>query len=256
MSGESTSPRAYSVSYSHRKDPQERDCSGRPRQRPMMRHMCPSMRIPGIPTPGTGARKVERRPLETVASTDPAPDRAIDWRPDWMAESDRKGTDKGSDCSWCCLSNGFVTTRLGCLRGAGYGSGGIPVSGERPRTDLLVSLHSTAHGLDEELHLTDATRTSWAPTRSSSRARPLARVPTCVCGSSRMASTCTSWVFPPFPRPTLPSTTARALSRGSSPRRESTRFTRCFTASLIEDKKPPKRTCGRRDGEPRQSSLA
>lgn len=177
----------------------------------------------GIPTPGTtaAAGEVERRPLETAASTDPAPFRAIDWRPNWEAEADRKETDKGSDCSWCCLSNGFVTTRLGCLRGAGCGSGRIPVRGERPGTDVLVSLHSTAHGLDE-----------------GCASHP--------CDTGISGSDSIEFTRKP----------ARASSRGSSPKREPTRFTPRFTASLIEGKRRSRCMRGRRDNEPRQSSLA
>lgn len=67
-----------------------------------------------------------------------------------------------------------------------------------------------------------------------------------MCGCDQ-APTCSS-VF------TVPLTAS--MRARISPMREPTLFTRRFTASLIEDQKPAKRTCGRRDGEPRQSSLA
>ena len=52
-----------------------------------------------------------------------------------------------------------MATSLGCLHEAGCSSGRIPVLDKRPGTDVLVSLHSTPHGLDEDAHLTHAT---WA----------------------------------------------------------------------------------------------
>lgn len=64
---------------------------------------------------------------------------------------------------------------------------------------------------------------------------------------SDQAPTCSS-VF------TVPLTAS--MSTHISPRCETTRFTPRFTASLNEDEKQPKRTRGRSDGEPRQSSLA
>ena len=158
------------------------------------------MGTPGIPNPGTraAARKAARHPLAAAAP-------AAGWRVDCRQWKDRRGRDKGIDCSWL-LPVGRVhddEPRASPQDRVRFREN--PGVRLRPGTDLLVSLHSTARGLDEGTHLTHATWASWAPMRSSSRARRRAPEWTCVCGWSRMASTS---------------------------------------------------TCGRSDGEPRQSSLA
>ena len=124
----------------------------------------------------------------------------------------------------CYLLDGCVTTSLGCFLWNGCASRRIQVRGERPGADLLVSLHSTARGLDEGAHLTHATWASWAPTRLSSLVRRLALAWTCACVWSWTASTSTCSQSPLFPRLMPPSTTVRAPSRGSSSRREATHF--------------------------------
>ena len=140
----------------------------------MTRHRPPRMGTPGIPSPGMTAavRKAARRLLAAAAPV-------AGWRVHCRQWTDRRGRDKGIDCSWL-LPVGRVRDdepRASPQDRVRFREN--PGVRLRPGTDLLVGLHTTARSLDEGAHLTHATWASWAPTRSSSPARQPAPAWTC-----------------------------------------------------------------------------
>lgn len=141
----------------------------------MTRHAPPRMGTPGITSRRCRSRKRATRSLPCRRCHTRA-----GWRVDCRQWTDRRGRDKGIDYSWL-LPVGRVhddEPRASPQDRVRFREN--PGVRLRPGADLLVSLHSTARGLDEGAYLTHATWASWVPMRSSSPARRLALASTCV----------------------------------------------------------------------------